>query len=168
VSLAQLLLEPTQLATENLARWEDDGVTVQLIDRITASSHGKTSRRLALAGRPSPPELAALLNLSRPAMLQHRLVRLSVSRGTVGVAYSAVVLDRIDEEERRRLRYTAGSLGRMLQQRGIRREAVPARFVDHDDPGTGVTEIRTVLWRKSRPVGFVHEKFFAQPVHRRR
>jgi hypothetical protein len=165
VSLAQLLLEPTRLAMESLARWHGEGAAVQLVERITASSDATLPRRIALVERPSSLVLTELLELPRPTTLQHRSVRLSTSRGTVGVAYSAVVLSRIDEEERRRLTHTAGSLGRMLQPRGVRRQTLSMRLDDHSDPEIGVVQTRTLLYRGTKALGYVHEKFYSQPMN---
>ncbi|MBB2946472.1 hypothetical protein FB565_006240 [Actinoplanes lutulentus] len=137
---------------------------MQLVERITASSDDDFPSRLAFAARPSSPALAELLELPRPTMLQHRSVRLSISRGTVGVAYSAVVLSRIEEEEHRRLTHTAGSLGRMLQPRGIRRKTLSIHLDDDGDPDTSAVQTRTLLYRGTRALGYVHEKFYSHPA----
>ncbi|WP_251804060.1 hypothetical protein [Paractinoplanes hotanensis] len=138
---------------------------MQLLERITAPSDDDAPSRLAFAERPSALDLAELLQLPRPTMLQHRSVRLSTTRGTVGVAYSAVVLSRIDEEERRRLTQTAGSLGRMLQPRGIRRKTLSMRLDGDGDPDTNVVQTRTLMYRGNRALGYVHEKFYSQPTN---
>lgn len=162
-ALARLLLEPGRLATESLARWHGERIAVEVIDRVTALSDDAPRPGIGLADRPSPPVLAELLQLSRPTMLQHRSVRLSTSRGTVGVAYSAVVLSRIAGEERLLLARTTGSLGRTLQPRGLRRTFVSIDVENENEPDRSTVVTRTLLHRGPTILGYVHERFYARP-----
>ncbi|GID32186.1 hypothetical protein C8E87_0716 [Paractinoplanes brasiliensis] len=80
----------------------------------------------------------------------------------MGVAYSAVVLDRLNEQERERLTKTAESLGRILQPGGLRRKTLSLHLHDHAAPD--FIKTRTLLCRGGVALAYVHETLSSQPM----
>lgn len=81
----------------------------------------------------------------------------------MGIAYSAVVLGRVDDQERVRLTQAADSLGRILQPGGIRRRTLSIDVDDHADPAPGVIRARALLCRGTVALAYVHETLFSHP-----
>lgn len=159
----QLMRNSSRLATESLAHWYGCEIAVESLDLVVAASDEEPVYDILQAcGRQPSQVLADFLRIEKPMLLQHRYVRMSIPRGMVGVANSTVVLDRLEAEERFSLIETGGSLGRVLQVRGIRRETLHINGIY--DNRKDIVSIQALLCRGTLALGYVQETFYSEPV----
>jgi len=148
-----------QLATEVLADWYGEPVTVSLVERVVRRADDRTSvPTVFLPARSWMRDAQARLAAPAAARLLHRLVRISTPRqGMIGRAYAAVALDRITPAERHMLTETDVSLGRSLRPNGVRRSVLNVRQARSS--GDEVVTVRAILRRGPVPLAYVAEEF---------